>query len=475
MRCPGVWLISVVGIAGLIAPAYGQQDEKGACELAQSAIECARAEFGTQSALSLARAATEKIQKSPTADQSPGSASSVRDFLPTFFTSLGLGTVTESDGALTLTFNPDWLKREHAQWSLEARIHDPKPLEKLVMQAAEADRSGIKGSIEDGLEDFDDVEVTATFTHRSDRWGRDFTFHSETAATYLDQAFADPMPALQALADLLGKLGLEAQTQTFGQMRETEAGSQVADQIDAAIAGASAELEASRAALVKRLEGSSYFKYATLVDNQPQITITAKGRRRDELVGQDSFTLDVSYEWGRVNVNRFEKWCADEKRAVDLDCLSAYWTKKGTKVENLPRFKFALNWESLDDLDSSFTPPVASEPTEEPTKALADPLTLTLAGSSKAVASLSYGSYLRRDEQGNQLSRWDLEGKYEYVDDQEVRNKRYLASLTYSQRVSDSASATIGIVYASDPEFRGEVNKELSARAGLKFKLDRKE
>ena len=34
-------------------------------------------------------------------------------------------------------------------------------------------------------------------------------------------------------------------------------------------------------------------------------------------------------------------------------------------------------------------------------------------------------------------------------------------------------AVSVGVVYANRPEYRGEVDEELSARAGLRFKLDR--
>ena len=54
-----------------------------------------------------------------------------------------------------------------------------------------------------------------------------------------------------------------------------------------------------------------------------------------------------------------------------------------------------------------------------------------------------------------------------------MRQDRWVSTLTLSQRVSEEASLAVSLIYANKPEFRGMVDEELSARAGLKFEVDR--
>lgn len=419
----------------------------------------AKAKESTEKAM---KAAPKKNQKTPTADQSPGAASAVRDFLPTFFTSLGLGTVAQSDEAITLTFNPEFLRLEHQQWSLEARILQPEPLEKLVMEAAEGDRQSAKEGISAQLGDYDDVEVSATFTYRNSEYGRDFKFHTDLLESLLDEAVGE-LPSLQKLADSLedARTGLAAQfggdplAKTFGELRSEDP--VMADALESNIMAAIEELVGDRKSTLETLSETNYFEFANLVNNQPQITASLKVRERDDLIGQDMVTGNISYELGLVNVNRFRGWCDRKGKDRDLTCLKEYWDSKGANFDHLPRFKFSLDYESIKDLETSF-----------------EALSLTLPSSEKLVGSASFGSFLTLDDEGDQTSRFDIEAKYEYVNDEETRNRRYVLTGTYSQRLSDLVSATLGVVYASDPEFRGEVDKALSARAGLKFKVNRK-
>ncbi len=465
-------ILLAAGAALLVATAGWAED---GCPDSQTALECYMAKYrqsveAVESVKREAEAAADqamkeapkKNQRTPTADQSPGTASVVRDFLPSFFTSLGLGTVAQSDEALTLTFNPEFLRREHQQWSLEARIFQPEPLEKLVMEAPEAERDAARQGISSRLEDFDDVEISATFTYRSSKYGRDFKFHTERLEGMLDQALGE-LPSLQNFADSLEEMrkGLSAQfggdplARTFGELRQGEA--VLAGALESEILAAIDELVGDRKSTLETLARKDYFQFARLVSNQPQLVASLEVRERDERVGQDMVTASFSYELGMVNVNRFGHWCDRRQRASDLTCLEDYWDAKGANFDHLPRFKFSLDYESVDELQAAF-----------------EALSLTLPSSEKLVGSAAFGGYLTLDDDGEQLTRVDVEAKYEYVDDEETRNRRYVLTGTYSQRISELVSATLGVVYASDPEFRGEVDKELSARAGLKFKVYRK-
>jgi hypothetical protein len=59
--------------------------------------------------------------------------------------------------------------------------------------------------------------------------------------------------------------------------------------------------------------------------------------------------------------------------------------------------------------------------------------------------------------------------------DDEVRNDdRLVATLSYIQKMSESSSASLSLIYANKPELVGEVDQEVSAHVGLKLKMDTK-
>ena len=67
--------------------------------------------------------------------------------------------------------------------------------------------------------------------------------------------------------------------------------------------------------------------------------------------------------------------------------------------------------------------------------------------------------------------RFDLKASYEDFSDDPVRQDRGVATATFSYPVSPGFFLTLGAVYATKPEFRGEVDEEISARLGLTYKL----
>ena len=74
-------------------------------------------------------------------------------------------------------------------------------------------------------------------------------------------------------------------------------------------------------------------------------------------------------------------------------------------------------------------------------------------------------------EAGRGQSRVDFSWSYEDVGDDPNRKDRSLVTLTYSQRVAGDVILAAGVTWANEPEFRGEVNHEISARVGLTYKL----
>ena len=49
-----------------------------------------------------------------------------------------------------------------------------------------------------------------------------------------------------------------------------------------------------------------------------------------------------------------------------------------------------------------------------------------------------------------------------------------MATATFTQKMSDDSTASLSFIYASKPELLGEVDKNLSARLGIKYKMDKR-
>jgi hypothetical protein len=102
-------------------------------------------------------------------------------------------------------------------------------------------------------------------------------------------------------------------------------------------------------------------------------------------------------------------------------------------------------------------------------------VTLDLPSEESLVAQLSYGRYLgtrRLDGPlGGRRSRLDLTASFEDVKGDPARHNRALANVTFAQEINPGLFLTVGLVWANKPEYRGTVEEELSARAGISYKL----
>lgn len=75
---------------------------------------------------------------------------------------------------------------------------------------------------------------------------------------------------------------------------------------------------------------------------------------------------------------------------------------------------------------------------------------------------------------GVDTSRLDLEAKYESVSGDPLPNDRLVATATFTQSIFSGNGVALSVVYASTPEYLGEVDQEFSARAGFKFMVNKK-
>lgn len=209
----------------------------------------------------------------------------------------------------------------------------------------------------------------------------------------------------------------------------------------------------------KTLKRFGAFGLPRLIDNQPQLLVTAELRERDVLIGPNSWSAKVTYEHGFVNVNTFRSYldtgCGED--LVHL-CLDDYLSDPAREahLKRSDRLSFSLEYSRTQSYDAT----VASG---------AGMLQLPTAES--WLGSLGYGRYLSFDDLGRARTRIELTATYEDVDGDEMRRDRFLGNLTFSQQITDQAALSFSIVYANKPEYRGEVTKEFTALLGINYKL----
>lgn len=408
------------------------------------------------------QAATARMLDKAVPEGSPETQGSLRDFLPFFFGSLGLGDVKDENGALTLTFNPERLKMgSHNPLSLQTVIRDPVVFDALIKAIPESIRADRKSALEEQLASFDDVEVNFSWSRESERFGRNPKYHDKlmgdlfakmtekaakevgmTATHNLTNLFADP----RLPDDALSKTPKESDRQ-------------VQDLLDPAITAAAEEIVKRQKVFTDLLKDKRWYELDDLVNNQPQILASATYRQRDDLIGPDEWTAKFSWEMGFANINGLKRYCEDKgKSEPDSDCLEGFLKEVGKTTEFAPRLK--LEGEYGETAQYFYGLP-------------ADDFSYRLDRIQKTVIKGSLGGYMHSNAQGNQTTRVDLEGLFEDVTGDEKRNNRFVATLTFSQKMTGDMSAAFSVVYANKPEYLGEVDEELGARVGLRYKIDR--
>jgi hypothetical protein len=181
---------------------------------------------------------------------------------------------------------------------------------------------------------------------------------------------------------------------------------------------------------------------------------------RDEIVGADEFQAIVSYEVGWYNVNTFRRRSACGQEAVL--CLAGYLARDEViaGVKQSPRMSFNLEYSKRNRLDVAFAD-VAFSYYEKPRERLK--------------ISANYARHLGRENALHVRPRIDASLAYEDFSDDPLRQNRGLATATLTHPMSAGLYLSLGAVYATKPEFRGDVDSELSARAGVIYKLLRDE
>ena len=136
-------------------------------------------------------------------------------------------------------------------------------------------------------------------------------------------------------------------------------------------------------------------------------------------------------------------------------CYTAYLTDRRAQLAKAQnRLTFSLDWTR----QQKYHPTV-------------DGVSLDVAGKERWTIIGAFGRNLRVGLDGKFTSRFDFTGSWEDWSDDPMHQDRGLANLSFTQKVTDDMSLVLGAVWASKPEFRGEVDREVSACFGLTYRF----
>ena len=409
----------------------------------------------------------------------PELATTTRNLLPLLAAS---GLISDSDRdandqLFTLDLNfllGDFAKDHNAQ--LRAVLStDPQVFEPLKTAFDTAtggtDRST---ALQKDLSSSDDYAIAFTYSHINKRFGRSFKQYQVRYSNLFEAAISAGTgpgvkgrdPAL-VMADVLQKLNARTNEPELTESTVLH-DERALDAVEsAARSEANIEQRVRQAITFNKLS-----RFAELVNNQPQLTVSAELHERDELVGTKEQAIKVAYEFGLANVNRFEassnRVCSvldDEVRELSfeaasrcLDRFRSYIDKNEQRLKNADRFGFEASYVEMDDYD--FTSPT-------------DGVSLAKAGTHRLDMAIGFGRTLQVVGDKHD-SRLDIVAKYEdYSDDPDYRD-RLVGTITLTTKLN-GISIPLALVYANHGKFLPETDEQLSVHIGIKYQLDQKQ
>jgi len=435
--------------------------------------------------------AKEALQLLPTGVETGGTAleSNTKNFLPLIAMSGLLGESQKDEAKGTYTFDLNFLipglaKDKNAQLKAVANSQ-PEVSKALAAKLPEDSRDATVEKLQKGLGDLDDYLLSFSYSPMGRRIGRGFeqyrnrfealVWGARTGFLQLPEGQGDRElgeKVRRVRSRLLKEKKITPQTDLFTLSFDD------LEDIDSAAASilkqateAATDQEAQRLAFDRKVIADARLElFGALVDNQPQLNISAQQRYRDPVVGGDETSLKVTYVWARANLNRAlrDDHChaALDKPDPDkidpgkrISCLEQYtqFVKDNEKeIKDGTRFSFSGEYDDI-----------GGERIDRPDVGVT---AITLEGAKKVILSAGYTRLFPALGGEAQPLRLDLVASYEDVSDDPARQDRGKATLTVTRKVGN-LSIPFGVVYANHGEFLGEVDKQLSAHVGLKFDL----
>lgn len=394
---------------------------------------------------------------------------------------LGQGDGTNDQGDIVANLNfllPGGLAGKNSQ--LQAVATTEPTLSAAVREALpETSRDDLAGTLTEKISGGDQLAISFTYNLQGLNRGRNFELYrnryralvrpmvklmvdqqQQKSGALSDAAF-DLCPAAfhkdeekTLFADIAAKCGADA---------ELLARTLIAAEA-AAFLNPLADLRAS-------LTTKRFDRFGELVANQPQLHVSLTATEREPLVGADTTSGKLTYEWARVNLahamsedchRRLEQSGDLEPDAAFVEACAreytSYVTAHGAEIAEGKRISLTLEYESVESLLvqlSTLLPDAGVEDFRSPS-------------SKTRIAKLGWSRNFGGLQ--GQPTRFDLVAGYEDVTDDPTRRDRFVATATMNLKFGE-IDVPFGIVYANHGKYLGEVNEQFSAHFGLKFDL----
>ena len=475
-------LLAVVLFAAALVwaprPALGQ----GLCAVTDTIDGCVAAlrQKKTKTTGDTVKAEQEAVKKKTETglDSIAGLSSSVKDFLPLLQLSGALGEMSKDDrsGAVSVALNLPNLPGlgnddKRKEFQVKAVIEtSPKLFEPLRKQLAPAkDAEALEKQLLKGSEKKDNYAIHVSYTYTGHNFGRDFAQYAGLYGQLFEQVVKSVVVsdrvfarARMKLSDAAGSGILLDETpwSKIDELKRKDLEPLITDVVAKDLASDEAY------ATAVRQSGISYF--GQLVNNQPQLIVTASYSQRDDLFGPNLTTARVSYERGLGNNINAALSSYDPRTCAvpPIECLyNAYKTfattaAKQNRIKNGDRLSFYA--EVVHNAAYNFT--------------RADPALAHAIDKGNSVSvGVDLGRLLGVDDSGTAGGRFDLSVRGEWPADDpknpaNATQNRVVASATITKKMGE-ISIPFGLIYASNPKFLTGFDHGLTANVGLKFNL----
>jgi len=395
--------------------------------------------------------------------------SSYQDFLNLFSFAVNKVEESEDGQALIVRFNP--LRDGRHFLGLSATVAKPEVSDLVADTIPEADRPSDVDKLQAGLGDFDDVTLAAAYSMASTScswtrpassrcWGRNPAAYRQMLSSVLvdvsdlapagpDIAPDDPLinrlielaPATDLFRQKISAVNAQSRAEVVGILRQ--------------LAARGIQGTRTRKAFFSK---TGIDKLASLVDNQPQLSVTGSYRDPGRYGGPDETGVSLELQYGLVNLNELRRQCGSATDCV-VRALAAY------AKDGLPTDKFVLTASYKERGDytlSSLT--VDGAPIDGFTPVNAKK-------SSELKARLQWGRLLDARVAGRN-ARFDLSADGITTRSDGIRTEdRWVASATLTVPLGDNMSIPLSLNYANRPEFLTGQTKQLGVHLGLTYRL----
>lgn len=387
-------------------------------------------------------------------------ATALRDFQSLFSAGLDAGTVVENSTSVTLDWNiPFPFVEDNDRIKLQSFFTDPW-LAADVSTPLGAQAATAKSQ----LTNFDDVATLISYSPVNQHFGRSIAPHIDFLR-YLETANSDPAAQLQKIGQILSDVPQTIlEGSKFSAITDPTQQAEVMAQVEAA-AAAEQKSSTRATAIVTAL--------TQVINNQPQVYAGATYHYRNSLVGPDETSVKGTFELSPKSLNRFlranDSVCDPTKNTTSgkvnaanaAACTSRLiaFADTATQANAGDRLAFAIEYkrakgESVDLTKFMVVPP--NTPVVRP-------------GTTSLIYSLTYGRPLTNAKIKD--SRIDVAVNYTNISNDPTMKNRFVASITFSQKVSDTMTLPLTLTYANHTQYLPQTDRKVGVHFGVSYKI----